>query len=569
MTPVSWTFTTAARPTVTSQTPASNAVSVAQNATIAIGFNQAVVGTTFAVNDGAGNPVAGSTTYTSATNTATFTPSAPLSLATTYTVVVSGATNSAGASMIPLSWSFATVGPPNVTAQSPTANASGVALSAKVSVTFDRTVTTGTTVIQVTSGGSVAGSTTLTGGTVATFTPTAALAPATTYTVTVSGAKASAGGAVMAPVIWTFTTAPRPTISSVTPASGATNVAVNSSIAVTFSESVVTGLTGGVTDPAGNAVAGSSGYDPATNTATFTPSVPLNANTTYTISASGGTSAAGVTMLPFTSSFTTVDYGCPCQLFATSATPSTTTVFDFSSTELGMRFKADVNGVITGVRFYKGSFNTGTHVGSLWTNTGTLLGRVTFSGESSSGWQQANFSAPVPVTAGTLYVVSYHASSGRYSQTANFFSGGGAMDNGPLHAPTGANGLLVHSSSSSFPSATSSSAANYFVDAVFTSASAPSVASTNPTNGATGVSRTGNLTAQFNVPVQSSGLTFTLVTSGGSTVSGSVSLDSTGTIATFNPNNTLSSGTNYTASVRAKDSFGNQMVTPFTWTFRT
>ena len=196
-------------------------------------------------------------------------------------------------------------------------------------------------------------------------------------------------------------------------------------------------------------------------------------------------------MLPFTATFTTVGYGCPCQLFATSATPATPTVSDFSSSEVGLRFKADVNGFITGVRFYKGTSNTGTHTGSLWSNTGTLLGRVTFSGESSSGWQQANFSTPVAVTAGTLYVVSYHANSGQYSQTANYFSGGGAMDNGPLHAPTGSNGLLVHSSSPSFPSSTSSSAANYFVDAVFTSASAPSVTATTPTNGATGVSRTG------------------------------------------------------------------------------
>ena len=149
MTPVSWTFTTAAPPTVTSQTPATNAVNVAQNATVALGFNQAVTGTTFVVTGPGGAAVTGTTTYNSGTNTATFTPSAQWSLASTYNVSASGATNTAGASMNPLSWSFSTVGPPNVTAQSPAANASGVALSAKVSVTFDRTVTTGTTVIQV------------------------------------------------------------------------------------------------------------------------------------------------------------------------------------------------------------------------------------------------------------------------------------------------------------------------------------------------------------------------------------------------------------------------------------
>jgi hypothetical protein len=142
------------------------------------------------------------------------------------------------------------------------------------------------------------------------------------------------------------------------------------------------------------------------------------------------------------------------------------------------------------------------------------------------------------------------------------------MDSGPLHAPTGANGLLVHSSSPSFPSATSSTAANYFVDAVFKSAAAPSVTATTPTNGATRASTNASLTAQFSVPVQSSGLAFTLVNSAGAAISGVVSLDSTGLIATFKPNGGLSR-TTFTASVRAKDTFGNQMVLPFTWSFST
>jgi methionine-rich copper-binding protein CopC len=567
MAPVSWTFATAAAPTVTSQSPAPGATSIALNTTVAVGFNQAVTGATIVVT-GPGGAVVGSTAYNASTNTATFTPSAALSATASYSVIASGATNAAGATMTPVTWSFSTVVAPSITARTPAASATGVALGATVSVTFDRPVVSGTTAIQLTGAGAISGSLILSGGgTIATFTPSATLTPATTYSVTVSGATATSGGAVMSPATWSFTTAARPTVTSVTPASGATGAAVNSAVSIVYSEAV-TGQTVVVTDPAGNAVAGTNAFNAATKTATFTPSAPLNSNMTYNITVSGATNAAGATMLPITSSFTTFNYGCPCRLFATSATPSTSTVFDFSSTELGLRFKADVNGVITGVRFYKGSFNGGTHVGSLWTNTGTLLGRVTFSGESSSGWQQANFATPVPVTAGTLYVVSYHANSGRYSQTANYFSSGGAMDVGPLHAPTGSNGLLVHSSSPSFPSTTSSSAANYFVDAVFMSASAPTVTSTTPTNGATGASRTANLTAQFNVPVQSSSLSFTL-TSGGSTVSGALSLDSTGTIATFNPTSTLNSSTTYTASVRAKDSFGNQMVTPFTWTFRT
>ena len=62
---------------------------------------------------------------------------------------------------------------------------------------------------------------------------------------------------------------------------------------------------------------------------------------------------------------------------------------DTSAVELGLRFTAAKTGYITGVRFFKSTTNTGTHVGSLWTASGTRLATVTFSGESASGWQSA------------------------------------------------------------------------------------------------------------------------------------------------------------------------------------
>jgi hypothetical protein len=38
-----------------------------------------------------------------------------------------------------------------------------------------------------------------------------------------------------------------------------------------------------------------------------------------------------------------------------------------SAVEVGVKFRADVSGFVTGIRFYKSSENTGTHVGNLWT----------------------------------------------------------------------------------------------------------------------------------------------------------------------------------------------------------
>ena len=101
-------------------------------------------------------------------------------------------------------------------------------------------------------------------------------------------------------------------------------------------------------------------------------------------------------------------------MFFVSDTPAAVTVDDPNSVELGVKFQASQDGTITGIRFYKGPQNTGTHVADLWTASGTLLASVTFTNESASGWQQVNFSNPVAITAGTTYVASYHT-SGDYS----------------------------------------------------------------------------------------------------------------------------------------------------------
>ena len=137
--------------------------------------------------------------------------------------------------------------------------------------------------------------------------------------------------------------------------------------------------------------------------------------------------------------------------------------------ELGVKFKSDVAGNITGIRFYKATANTGAHVGNLWTSTGMRLATVIFSNETASGWQQALFATPVTIASNTVYVASYHANNGHYSSDLNYFSGKG-VDNPPLHALTngvsGGNGVYRNSASSAFPNKTSS-AANYWVDVVF------------------------------------------------------------------------------------------------------
>src|SRR5207247_6282129 len=161
---------------------------------------------------------------------------------------------------------------------------------------------------------------------------------------------------------------------------------------------------------------------------------------------------------------------------------------------LGVVFRSDASGYVTGIRFYKASTNTGTHIGTLWSSTGTALASATFTGETASGWQQVSFATPVAVTAGTTYVASYLAPAGHYSFTANAF--GAAVDNPPLHAlanSTTPNGLYLYSSTNAFPT-NSFNATNYFVDVTFnqtvqsTAPGAPNNVTATPANASATVS---------------------------------------------------------------------------------
>jgi hypothetical protein len=130
-------------------------------------------------------------------------------------------------------------------------------------------------------------------------------------------------------------------------------------------------------------------------------------------------------------------------------TPSIVDAGADSAVELGVKFRSDTAGYITGIRFYKASANTGTHVGNLWSSTGTLLATATFINETASGWQQVNFSSPVAITASTVYVASFHSTVGHYSYDQNYFASKG-MDSIPLHALangiSGFNGVYAYGS---------------------------------------------------------------------------------------------------------------------------
>ena len=157
-------------------------------------------------------------------------------------------------------------------------------------------------------------------------------------------------------------------------------------------------------------------------------------------------------------------------IFTNAGTPANPWNPDSNPVTLGVKFRADVAGTITGIRFYKGAGNNGAHVGLLYSRTGTLLAQANFTGESASGWQQVTFSAPVAIAANTTYIAAYFTSSGYASSYAYFSSAG--VDNLPLHAlrsgVDGPNGLYLYGAAPQFPSS-SFGDSNYWVDVVFAS----------------------------------------------------------------------------------------------------
>ena len=260
----------------------------------------------------------------------------------------------------------------------------------------------------------------------------------------------------------------------------------------------ISGSTFVLRDPGNAVVASTVSYNAGTNVATLTPRRALAPSTTYTATITGGASgvkdvAGNALASNFVWSFTTCRNAPPgVTIWNASATPAQIATNDPARWSSACVSAPMTGGIVTGVRFYKAATNTGTHVGSLWTNTGTLLATATFSGETASGWQQVTFATPVAITANTTYVASYHTNTGNYGVNGGYFASAG-VDNAPLHALAtgvdGANGVYLYGASA-FPTQTFNASqllGRRGVQHGRPDTTPPTVTSVAPANGATGV----------------------------------------------------------------------------------
>jgi endonuclease/exonuclease/phosphatase family metal-dependent hydrolase len=149
--------------------------------------------------------------------------------------------------------------------------------------------------------------------------------------------------------------------------------------------------------------------------------------------------------------------------------PGTAVQADTRAVEVGVRFRSNVPGTISALRFYRGTGNANGYVARLWTNSGTLLAQATVTDGRIPGWQEVTLPSPISISAGTTYVVSYYTSNGQFARDVSGLAN--AVVSGNLTAPgsasVGGNGVYVYATGGGFP-ASSYKDANYWVDLRFT-----------------------------------------------------------------------------------------------------
>jgi hypothetical protein len=205
------------------------------------------------------------------------------------------------------------------------------------------------------------------------------------------------------------------------------------------------------------------GSDPDTTSAVYRAPIQVTARTT--IKARGfksGMANGNIAM----ATYQIAAPGSDWTLFTTQ-TPVLSDVSNDPNIELGVKFTTNSAGAIGAIRYLKPVNETGTHTGSVWSATGTLLATATFANETGSGWQETALANPLSISAGTVYVVSVNANA-HYVATNNGLST--SIVNGPLSTVAdGANG--VYGGVGAFPTRSYQNS-NYFRDVVVLSEAA-------------------------------------------------------------------------------------------------
>lgn len=355
-------------------------------------------------------------------------------------------------------------------------------------------------------------------------------------------------------------------VSSRWPLVDATTVSLGSLVTAQLSRAPDSDVTISVVDATGATVDGETRYDASTRTASFVAEVSFAPASRYTatVHATLGSTNVQSPTWSFTTSTAAQSPGASTvTLYDESDLPTVLQDSDTAAVTLGVRFSSTVDGFVSGVRFYKGPGNTGTHVGALWREGATNpLATATFQDESASGWQTVLFATPVHVTAGNWYVASYRTTVGRYSSRVGEFSGVG-IQRPPLVTATDSGAF---SYADAYPAARSS--ASYLVDPIFTREQAALVATAlTPGDGETGIDVDSTITATFSLAVED-GAALSL-SSDGDPVAATLSRSADGKTLQLRPSSPLARGTTYSARAAGLTASNGSSSDDVVWSFTT
>lgn len=316
-----------------------------------------------------------------------------------------------------------------------------------------------------------------------------------------------------------FGYATTPTVTSTDPGNAATGVGVSRTVNATFSEQMDPTTISATTftlKQGATPIAGTVRY--AGLTATFTPAADLTANTFTATVTTGAKSAASATGL-------TADYTWSFTTAPGTAIPPAVTSTDPGNSSTGVLTSKQVSAVFSKA-MTASTLNTTTF--TLKQGATAVPGAVTYVGTT------ATFAPTSPLATSTTYDATI-------TTGAKDLAGVGLAANYTWSFTTAAPGA------------------------------SPTVISTDPGNGSTGVLTSKQPAATFSRAMAAGTITATTFTlkQGVNAIAGGVSY--AGTTATFAPTNPLATSTTYDATITtgATDAAGIALAVPFTWSFTT
>lgn len=546
-----WTFTTASQPAVVSTMPTSGATGVALNQVLSATFNQAMNATTLTTSTftlaGPAGAVSGTVAYNATGSVATLTPGAPLAYGTVYTATITtGAQNPAGIGLATnYTWSFTTLAQPlTVATVLPVNGATGVPVNQTLTATFNEALNCATIMSPAASfnvtgpnNTAVAGAVTCSGN-IATFTPNANLAYSTLYTATLSAGITAANGTMLGSnYMWSFITVPAPTpptVISTVPANLAINVPVNQAVLATFSEAMnpatINATTFTLAGPGTTAVTGAVTYTASGSVATFTPAASLAYNTLYTATVTTG--VMGLSGAAMASNYVWT--------FTTAAAPLITAPTVTATVPANLATNVPLNQIVSAT--FSEAMNPSTINSTNFTLQAAGGGAVTGIVAYAAVGNTLTFTPAANLSASTTY-------------TATITTGVTSLSGAAL-------------------------AANYvwtFTTGTAANTTAPTLVSTFPVSGATGVALNQAISGTFSEamnPLTISTSTFMVTGPGSTPVLGTVSYDAINFIATFTPTVNFLPNTQYTATISGATNLnGTALATtggvPNPWIFTT